>query len=127
MRNAIGQVRLDLNAPKATTLTCLMVIVAFWFGVSNSAREIVKEASIYRRERTVNLQLGPYLASKFTRANRSSVCCKTSSCSAIIGLIIPYRIKLINFVGAIPISLAPQSMARGSRPLSRWRRSPWRG
>ncbi len=42
----------------------LIVIVALWFGVSNSAREIVKEASIFRRERMVNLRLGPYLASK---------------------------------------------------------------
>lgn len=105
-RNAIGQIAPDLNAPKASTLTCLMVIVALWFGVSNSAREIVKEASIYRRERTVNLQLGPYLASKFSVL---IVICLLQNLVmlGIIGVVIPYAIKRINFVGNNPVSLTP--------------------
>jgi hypothetical protein len=64
--NLSGQVTgIDWNPAKAFSLTALMVIVALWFGVSNSAREIVKEASMYRRERMVNLRIGPYLGSKF--------------------------------------------------------------
>jgi hypothetical protein len=35
------------------------------FGCLNGAREIVKEAPIYRRERSVNLGIMPYLFSKF--------------------------------------------------------------
>lgn len=106
MRNAIGQVTPDLNAPKATTLTCLLVIVALWFGVSNSAREIVKEASIYRRERTVNLQLGPYLASKFSVL--IAICLLQNFVMlGVVGLIVPYRIKEIVFNGITPISLTP--------------------
>jgi len=105
-RNTIGQVNLDWSPPRMTTLTCLMVIVALWFGVSNSAREIVKEASIFRRERTVNLQLGPYLASKFTVL--IFICLLQNLVMlGIIGAIIPYSLKRVNLVGAIPVSLTP--------------------
>ncbi|MBI3969023.1 MAG: ATP-binding cassette domain-containing protein [Chloroflexi bacterium] len=48
----------------ALTLTFLLVTIAVWFGTSNSAREIVKEAAIYHRERRVSLMLFPYVASK---------------------------------------------------------------
>ena len=48
----------------AKTLIFLMVIVAVWFGTSNSAREIVKEAAIYQRERRIGLKLVPYIFSK---------------------------------------------------------------
>jgi ABC-type multidrug transport system ATPase subunit len=42
-----------------------MVIAAFWFGISNAAREIVSEQAIFRRERLVNLSIFNYLMSKF--------------------------------------------------------------
>jgi len=48
---------------KAIFLTALS---ALWFGCSNSAREIVGEWAIYRRERMVNLKIPAYLGSKFT-------------------------------------------------------------
>jgi hypothetical protein len=43
----------------------LVVLSALWFGCSGAAQQIVKERSIYRRERTVNLRLDAYIASKF--------------------------------------------------------------
>lgn len=49
----------------ARTLTFLLAMVAVWFGTSNAAREIVKEAAMYGRERRINLQIAPYIASKF--------------------------------------------------------------
>ena len=49
----------------ARRLLFLLAMVAVWFGTSNAAREIVKEAAIYARERRINLKLGPYVASKF--------------------------------------------------------------
>jgi len=106
VRNTIGQPNLELNPAKATTLTCLLVVVALWFGVSNSAREIVKEASIYRRERTVNLQLGPYLASKFAVL---IVLCLLQNLVmlGVVGLIVPYRIRHVMFNGMIPTGLTP--------------------
>ena len=42
----------------------LMAITALWFGVINSAKEIVQELPIYKRERMLNLRIGPYLLSK---------------------------------------------------------------
>jgi ABC transport system ATP-binding/permease protein len=41
-----------------------VIVSAIWFGIINAAREIVKEAPIYRRERAVNLRLFPYVLSK---------------------------------------------------------------
>ena len=42
----------------------IMAFAAVMFGIINGAREIVKEAPIYRRERTVNLGIVPYMFSK---------------------------------------------------------------
>ncbi|GLV59714.1 ABC transporter ATP-binding protein [Dictyobacter sp. S3.2.2.5] len=42
----------------------IMAFATVLFGCINGAREIVKEAAIYRRERTVNLGILPYMFSK---------------------------------------------------------------
>lgn len=42
----------------------VIALVAFWFGTSVSAREVIRERPVYRRERMVNLGILPYLASK---------------------------------------------------------------
>ncbi|MBC7898934.1 MAG: ABC transporter permease, partial [Saprospiraceae bacterium] len=42
----------------------VLALVAFWFGTSVSAREIIREQPVYRRERMVNLGILPYLGSK---------------------------------------------------------------
>ena len=42
----------------------IIAFVAVLFGCINGTREIVKEASIYRRERTVNLGIVPYILAK---------------------------------------------------------------
>src|SRR5579883_921080 len=48
----------------AQTTLFIMAFAAVMFGLINGAREIVKEEPIYRRERTVNLGIAPYLFSK---------------------------------------------------------------
>jgi ABC-type multidrug transport system ATPase subunit/predicted component of type VI protein secretion system len=48
-----------------STMFLIMSLSALWFGCANAARELTKEASIYARERMVNLQVIPYVASKF--------------------------------------------------------------
>ena len=48
----------------APTILFLMAFSAVMFGCINSIREIVKEAPIFRRERTVNLGVLPYMFSK---------------------------------------------------------------
>lgn len=42
----------------------VIALVAFWFGTSVAAREIIRERPVFRRERMVNLGILPYLASK---------------------------------------------------------------
>jgi ABC-type multidrug transport system ATPase subunit/pSer/pThr/pTyr-binding forkhead associated (FHA) protein len=42
----------------------IMAFAAVMFGSLNGAREIVKEGPVYRRERTVNLGIAPYMFSK---------------------------------------------------------------
>jgi ABC-type multidrug transport system ATPase subunit/pSer/pThr/pTyr-binding forkhead associated (FHA) protein len=48
----------------AQKILFIMAFAAVMFGCINGAREIVKEAPIYRRERTVNLGIAPYMCSK---------------------------------------------------------------
>ena len=48
----------------AQTVVFLMAFSAIMFGCINSIREFVKEAPIFRRERTVNLGVVPYMFSK---------------------------------------------------------------
>ncbi len=44
----------------------LMAVCAVWFGTNNAAREIVGEASIYKRERMFNQGIFAYVLSKIT-------------------------------------------------------------
>ncbi len=52
------------DASRAMVMLFLAVIIPFLIGALSSVREIVKEKAIYRRERTVNLRIIPYLLSK---------------------------------------------------------------
>ena len=57
----------DLRNPQdiyAQRSLFIMVCSAIWFGTINSAREIVKEAPIYHRERAVGVRVLPYVLSK---------------------------------------------------------------
>lgn len=53
------------EAKDSASIMFLMTVSALWFGCSNSAKEIVKERTIYQRERDVNLIDAAYLAAKF--------------------------------------------------------------
>ena len=54
----------DDFGPKSASLLFLLGVTSFWFGCNNSAKEIVKEWTIFTRERDVNLIVGSYYASK---------------------------------------------------------------
>jgi ABC-type multidrug transport system permease subunit len=72
----INSLYLIIQAPIIACLICLIfteisaavpfitAISAIWFGTNNAAREIVSEASIYKRERMYNLDIFPYVISK---------------------------------------------------------------
>jgi ABC transport system ATP-binding/permease protein len=52
------------QAPLALRVLFIFTCAALWVGLSSSVQEIVKESSIYARERLVNLGLFSYLTSK---------------------------------------------------------------
>ena len=49
---------------EASSVLFLMTFAAIMFGCVNAIREIVKEAPIYKRERSVNVGIVPYMFSK---------------------------------------------------------------
>ena len=51
-------------ANRSVNLMFLMAVSSFWFGCNNAAKEIVKERTIYTRERDFNLLVGSYYTSK---------------------------------------------------------------
>lgn len=51
-------------AGRCVNLMFLLAVSSFWFGCNNAAKEIVKERTIYTRERDFNLRVGSYYASK---------------------------------------------------------------
>ncbi len=58
-----GLIALIFNEIELSVLF-LMSVSAIWFGTNNSAKEIVGELAIYRRERMFNLRILPYIFSK---------------------------------------------------------------
>jgi ABC transport system ATP-binding/permease protein len=54
----------DERCARTISLMFLVGVSSFWFGCNNSAKEIVKERTIYTRERDFNLQVTSYYASK---------------------------------------------------------------
>jgi ABC-type multidrug transport system ATPase subunit len=54
----------NLESSHGRLVLFLLALVATWFGILNSAREITKEQAIYRRERLASLRIGPYVLSK---------------------------------------------------------------
>lgn len=55
---------LNVGSSHGRLVLFLLALVAVWFGILNSAREITKEQAIYRRERLASLRIGPYVLSK---------------------------------------------------------------
>lgn len=72
----------------------MLVASAVWFGTSNSAREIVGELAIYRRERMVNLKIPSYVLSKFAVLALLSLI----QCAMLLGIAYP----LLHFHGSFP-------------------------
>ena len=55
---------LGLTFGKAFQVLFMGAVSMFWIGCTNAAREIVREKSIYQRERAVTLMVAPYVLSK---------------------------------------------------------------
>jgi ABC-type multidrug transport system ATPase subunit len=76
----------------------VLALVPLWFGTSVAAREIVRERSVYARERMVNLGLLPYVGSKLF-----ALCCIVSlQCLMLfLTLKIPHYLGLIYLPGLL--------------------------
>lgn len=72
-----------VRAAAEAQIAFILILSAIWFGTLNSARELVKELPVYHRERSVNLGLGPYLASKLVPL---SVLCLIQ-CGCLMGIV----------------------------------------
>lgn len=78
------------RAVAESQIAFMLVVAAVWFGCLNAAREIVKELPIYARERSVNLGIGPYLASKLLPlAILCAIQCTTLLAAVAVFLTIP--------------------------------------
>ncbi|MEO8493479.1 MAG: ATP-binding cassette domain-containing protein [Planctomycetota bacterium] len=71
------ELRIDTELAKRTDLSSkllfLLCISCIWFGCNNSAKEIVKEATIYGKERDAGLRVLSYYGSKFTLLAAGSI------------------------------------------------------
>lgn len=53
------------RAQRTVNLLFLLNVSCFWLGCNNSAKELVRERTIYRRERDINLRTDSYYISKY--------------------------------------------------------------
>ena len=67
----------------ARVLSFLLAVASIWFGCNNSAKETVKERTVYSRERNVNLLATSYYFSKFSVIAALSV----AQVSLLLGLV----------------------------------------
>jgi len=99
----------------------LLVASAVWFGCSNSAREIVGEQAIYKRERMVNLLIPSYVASKF--AVLGVVC--AIQCGLLLAIVYPalgfngpllhlYSVLLLSSLAGVGMGLTLSAVVRSS-------------
>ena len=93
----VGMVFFNHGAKDNQLVIFLMIISAVWFGCSNSAKEIVKELPIYKRERAINLEILTYLFSKITVL---SVLCALQ-CFALVAIILPLTGAEVPFIGSL--------------------------
>lgn len=81
------------------TLAC----AAVWIGVLNSIQEICKERTIFKRERAVNLEILPYMASKLVILGIICII-QAVLLVQIFNLVIPYP-KGFSLIGSLQIEI----------------------
>jgi ABC transport system ATP-binding/permease protein len=95
---ALNQSIAPSSGGDAQKILFIMAFAAVMFGCINGAREIVKEVPIYRRERTVNLGISPYMFSKI--AVLGTLCLLQS---AVLVLLVQLRAPLQQGIFLPPI------------------------
>ncbi|MFE7740767.1 FHA domain-containing protein [Nocardia sp. NPDC057455] len=87
----IGAPGTNIDAP---TKLMVLAFAACFVGTGNSIREIVKEQTIYRRERAAGLSAGVYLMSKLL----------------VLGVITTLQAAVLVLVGTIGVSMPPKGL-----------------
>ena len=92
----------NLESSHGRLVLFLLALVAVWFGILNSAREISKEQAIYRRERLANLKIGPYVASKVCVL---AILCLIQSAVllAVLAIKVDFTAEVVQFTGTGPV------------------------
>jgi ABC-type multidrug transport system ATPase subunit len=92
----------NLESSHGRLVLFLLALVAVWFGILNSAREISKEEEIYRRERLANLKVGPYVASKMFVL--SGLCfLQSAMLLLVLAIKVDFAAEVVQFTGAGPV------------------------
>ena len=92
----------NLESSHGRLVLFLLALVAVWFGILNSAREISKEQEIFRRERLASLKIGPYVASKvFVLAALCFV--QSVVLLLVLAIKVDFSAEVVAFTGAGPV------------------------
>ncbi|MBK9755258.1 MAG: ATP-binding cassette domain-containing protein [Nannocystis sp.] len=92
----------NLESSHGRLVLFLLALVAVWFGILNSAREISKEEEIFRRERLASLKVGPYVASKvFVLAALCFV--QSVVLLLVLAIKVDFSAEVVEFTGTGPV------------------------
>ncbi len=97
-------------ASEAKKVLFMFATVAVWFGIINAAREIVKEAAIYRRERQAGLGIIPYVLSK---AAILALLVLIQSALLIATVMLQVRFPAMGTIFALPLELYMTTVLTG--------------
>jgi ABC-type multidrug transport system ATPase subunit len=104
--------------PDASQVLFLLGISAFWFGCNNASKEIVKERTLFEKERNAGLDAVGYLMSKFlllslfTAAQSVFLLCIVTFGTRLEGSLIAYSIGLfVTGVCGVSLGLAISAMS----------------
>jgi ABC-type multidrug transport system ATPase subunit/pSer/pThr/pTyr-binding forkhead associated (FHA) protein len=100
----------------ARSLVFMMTIVAVWFGTNNAAREIVKETSIYKRERRIGLKIAPYVFSKLV-VQFGLVVLQTIALVLILWLFVGFNKPTLEYILYIFLTLLLTALAGATMGL----------
>jgi ABC-type multidrug transport system ATPase subunit len=136
------------RAQRSVNLMFLLAISSFWFGCNNAAKEIVKERTIYARERDFNLRVESYYASKLALlvvfswvqvllllAITESWCRPSASVASVLAILLSLAFAGVTIglgisalaaseevaITLIPMAVIPQIILSGTvAPLAGW-------
>jgi hypothetical protein len=96
----------------AAQLLFLMVITTSWLGAIDAAREVIKERSVFARERAIGVSLGAYLSAKAV-VLCALAAAQTVALSAIVFTIVPLHETGRAYIGVVLVLTLTSCVALG--------------